>query len=171
MGNSAAQRGKHPFDLIIDTMAFVAGVLLLAIALIVTYAVTLRYLNIRPPIWVLQYTEYGLLWVTFLGAAWLQRKQGHICIDTFTANLREPIRLKLDILNSLLGCLIAAVIFYFGLLHTINLFSRGVLDVNAVNVPEYMVFCVIPFGSFMLFLQFVRNTWQAIKENRREKTA
>jgi len=162
METGRPQTKKNPFDSLIDAMAFVAGILLLAIAIIVTYAVVLRYLKMQPPIWVLQYTEYALLWITFLGAAWLQRKNGHICIDTFTANLSRGIRLKLDILISILGCLITAIIFYFGLVHTISLYSRGVLDVNAVNVPEYMVFCIIPFGSIILCLQFVRTTWQGI---------
>jgi TRAP-type C4-dicarboxylate transport system permease small subunit len=162
MKTQGQQANKNLFDMLLDGMAFVAGILLLAITLIVTYAVILRYLQISPPIWVLQYTEYGLLWVTFLGAAWLQRLNGHIRIDTVITNLPEKIRSKLKVINNILGCLVMFIIFYFGALHTLDLFERGILEVKATNVSKYLIFCIIPFGSLVLFLQFVRDTWNSI---------
>lgn len=162
MKTQEEQINKNLFDDLMDWMAFIAGVLLLAIALIVTYAAILRYLQIKPPIWVLQYTEYGLLWTTFLGAAWLQKNNGHICIDTFTNRLPINIRSKLEITNHILGCLVTIIIFYFSLIHTVDLFQRGILEVKATNVPKYLIFCIIPFGSLVLFVQFVRETWQKI---------
>ena len=60
------QGGKTPFDRVLDWMAALASILLLSITLIVTYSAILRYLHLTPPIWVLQYTEYGLLWITFM---------------------------------------------------------------------------------------------------------
>lgn len=164
MERNAPQENKHLFDVLLDGMAFLAGVLLFAVTMIVTYAVTLRYLQIKPPIWVLQYTEYGLLWITFLGAAWLQRLDGHIRIDTIITNLPAKIQSKLEIINLILGCLVTLVIFYFGLLHTIDLFQRGILEVKATNVPKYLIFCIIPFGSLVLFLQFVRDTWNKLHQ-------
>lgn len=154
---------KSPFDVLLDWMAFLAGILLLTITLMVTYAVILRYIKIRPPIWVIQYTEYGLLWITFLGAAWLQRLNGHIRIDTIISNLPEKIQGKLEIINHILGCLVTLIVFYFGLFHTIDLFQRGILEVNTINVPKYIIFSIIPFGSLVLFVQFVRDTWTRIR--------
>lgn len=148
--------------MLLDWMSFLAGILLFAVTLVVTYAVILRYLQIRPPLWVLQYTEYALLWITFLGAAWLQRMDGHIRIDTVITNLPVKIRSKLEIINSILGCLVTFIIFYFALIHTIDLFHRGVLEIKATNVPKYLIFCIIPFGSLVLLLQFVRDTWKRI---------
>lgn len=71
-------RKKSGFDFIIEGMAVLAGVILLGITFLVTGAALVRYLGFRAPIWTLQYTEYGLLWSTFLGAAWLLREGGHI---------------------------------------------------------------------------------------------
>jgi TRAP-type C4-dicarboxylate transport system permease small subunit len=153
---------KHPFDRLLDGMAILAGLMMLAITLMVTYAAVLRYLQTRPPIWVLQFTEYGLLWITFLGAAWLQRQDGHIRIDTVITNLPRKIRSKLGIINSIMGCLVTLIIVYFSSLYTIDLFRRDIMDVSAINVSKYLIFCVIPFGSLVLFLQFVRDTWNKI---------
>ena len=41
----------------------------------------MRYFLNRPLVWVLELTEYALLWVTFLGAAWLLRQGGHVQVD------------------------------------------------------------------------------------------
>lgn len=163
MKNKAEQVNKNPFDMLLDWMAFIAGILLFAVTLIVSYAVTLRYLHIKPPIWVLQYTEYALLWITFLGAGWLQRLNGHIRIDTIITNLPKNIQSKLEIINSILGCIVVFIVFYFSLLHTNDLFSRGILEVKATNVPKYLIFCIIPFGSLVLLLQFMRDTWNKLK--------
>lgn len=153
-------------------MAVLAGILLFAITLMVTYAVTLRYLHMKPPIWVLQYTEYGLLWVTFLGAAWLQRLNGHIRIDTIINNLPVKIQSKIEIINYLMGCLVMGIVFYFALFHTIDLFQRDIMEVKATIVPKYMIFCIIPFGSLVLLVQFVRDTLNKIHQDQKiRKTA
>lgn len=151
------QAGKGFFDRVLDCMAALAGILLLATALVVTYSVILRYLHVRPPIWVLQYTEYGLLWITFLGAAWLQRRDGHIRIDSVVTRLPGWIRARLEVFNLLLCCLVALTLFYFSSVHCFDLFHRGIMEVKAVNVPKCLIFWIIPFGSLVLFLQSVRD--------------
>jgi TRAP-type C4-dicarboxylate transport system permease small subunit len=148
---------KDKFDKIIDAMAFFAGILLLLMTLMITYAVFMRYLNLGTPIWVLQYVEYTLLWMTFLGAAWLLKRGGHIRIDTAIALLPKRIRIKIDIINELLGCFVTLIIVYYGTLHTLDLYQRGVLEINATNVYKYLIFWIIPFGSLALFFQFLRS--------------
>ena len=155
---------RNFFDLILDSMAFLAGIILLAIILIVAYSVSLRYLQFKPPIWVLQYTEYGLLWITFLGAAWLLRIDGHIRIDTLISKLPERIQSKMEIVNDILGCIVTLTIFIFGCLHTLDLFQRGILEVKATNVHKYLIFWIIPFGSLILLLQFIRDTYKKIRQ-------
>jgi C4-dicarboxylate transporter DctQ subunit len=158
------QGGKTPFDRVLDWMAALASILLLAITLIVTYSAILRYLHLTPPIWVLQYTEYGLLWITFLGAAWLQRLDGHIRIDSVITHLPRRIRARLETFNLVLGCLVTLTVFCFALIHCFELFHRGIMEVKATNVPKYVVFCIIPFGSLVLFLQFVRDVWNRFRQ-------
>ena len=79
-GNRLMKRLWMVFDRIMLCSAVVAGFLLLLITLFVSYSVTLRYMRYNPPIWILQFTEYALLWVTFLGSAWLLRQEKHIRI-------------------------------------------------------------------------------------------
>ena len=144
------------FDRIIDFFALVAGFLLLLITLFVSYSVVLRYTGFKPPIWILQFTEYGLLWITFLGAAWLIKHEKHIRIDTLVMRLGPKAQKVLNLIVSLLGVAVCFIIFWFGTVKTLDLYSREILDVKGVIVPLYPLFLIIPLGGLMLLIQFIR---------------
>lgn len=154
---------KDGFDFIIEFLAYLAGILLLAITFAVTASALVRYLGFRAPIWTLQYTEYGLLWFTFLGAAWLLREEGHIRIDTMISRLYAPSRRKVEIINDILGFLVSIIIFWFGTLHTIDLYQRQIMEVKGVIVPKFWFFLIIPLGGLTLSIQFVRNFLKKIR--------
>ncbi len=157
-------RKKSGFDFIIEGMAVLAGVILLGITFLVTGAALVRYLGFRAPIWTLQYTEYGLLWSTFLGAAWLLREGGHIRIDTVISRLGAPIRRKVELGNDILGFMVSIIMFGFGALHTIDLYQRGIMEVKGVIVPKFPFFLIIPLGGLTLAMQFVRRFFKRISE-------
>ena len=155
----AQKKFWHFFDALTNFLAFLAGILLLLVTLFVSYSVIVRYLNFKPPVWVLQFTEYALLWVTFLGAAWLLRLGGHIRIDTLVSYLSPGVRKCLDIIVGILGCLVCIVIVWFGTQKNVELFQKGIMDVKGVTVPKYPFFFIIPFGGLMLLVQFIRNVF------------
>ncbi len=143
-------------ELVTDIFAYVAGILLLLVALFVSYSVTLRYMHYKPPIWILQFTEYALLWITFLGAAWLLRMDGHVRIDTFVMLMGRRLRRVVETVVDLLGSLVCIVILWFGVEKTLDLFRRSVMDVKGISLPEYPLFLIIPVGALLLLLQFGR---------------
>ncbi len=156
---------KHRFDFIIEGMAYLAGMILLVITFMVATAAVVRYLGFRPPMWVLQWTEYGLLWLTFLGAAWLLREGGHIRIDTAIALLGKNTksRRQVEIIDDILGFVVCLIIFWFGTLHTIDLYQRGIMDVKGVIVPKFPIFLIIPLGGLTLAVQFGRQFLKKIR--------
>ena len=148
---------KSKFDFLLDAMAYMAGILIFVMAFLVCGSAVVRYIGLRPPIWVLQYTEYGLLWFTFLAAAWLLRHKGHIRIDTLTSRLSPKTQKKMQLVNDILGFVISMVIFIFGSIHTIELAQKGILEVKGVTVPKAPFFMIVPLGGFVLAIQFIRN--------------
>ena len=160
---------KNAFDIIIEFLAYLAGIIILVITFFVTVSALIRYLGFRAPIWTLQYTEYGLLWFTFLGAAWLLREGGHIRIDTVLSRLYAPTRRKVDIINDILGFVVSVAIFWFGTLHTIDLYQRGIMEVKGVIVPKSPLFLIIPLGGLTLSIQFARNFLKKIKSKPGQK--
>jgi len=163
MGTRDGKMRKNGFDFIIEFLAYLAGIILLVITFAVTGSALVRYLGFRAPIWTLQYTEYGLLWFTFLGAAWLLREGGHIRIDTVISRLYAKSRRKVEITDDILGFFVSIIIFWFGTLHTIDLYQRGIMEVKGVIVPKFPFFLIIPLGGLTLSIQFVRNFLKKIR--------
>jgi C4-dicarboxylate transporter DctQ subunit len=157
----------NPFDRIIGALAFIAGVLLLLVALFVCYAVITRYLGFKPPVWVLQFTEYALLWITFLGAAWLLKKNGHIRIDTLVSRLKPNGLRKMEAIDDFLGFAVSGIVFWFGTLHTIDCYQRAIMDVKGVSVPKFALFLIIPLGGLTLAIQFGRDFFEKIRARSR----
>jgi len=161
------KRGGIFFDRIMDTLAFIAGVMLLLMTLFVCYSIITRYLGFKPPIWILQFTEYALLWITFLGAAWLLKKDGHIRIDTLVSRLNPKSFRKVGIIDDFLGFAVSGIVFWFGTLHTIDLYQRQIMDVKGVSVAKYALFLIIPLGGLTLTIQFGRDFFAKIRTKSR----
>ena len=154
---------KNSFDWIIESLAYLAGIIILAITFFVSISAVIRYLGFRPPIWVLQFTEYGLLWFAFLGAAWLLREGGHIRIDTVISRFYGKTRRRVEIIDDILGFIVSVIIFWFGTLHTIDLFLRGIMEVKGTIVPKFPLFLIIPLGGLTLSIQFGRQFFTKIR--------
>lgn len=163
MANGDRKPRRNGLDFIIEFLAYLAGIIILALTFVVTGAALMRYMGFRAPIWTLQYTEYGLLWFTFLGAAWLLREEGHIKIDTIISRLYAKTRRKVEIIDDILGFIVSIAIFWFGTLHTIDLYQRGIMEVKGVTVLKFPIFLIIPLGGLALSIQFVRNFLKKIR--------
>ena len=70
---------------LLQGLAAVAGVIMGATAVMIVFDVTVRNLGFQPPPHTLTFTEYGLLYVTMLGAPGLVRTKGHVYIELVTA--------------------------------------------------------------------------------------
>lgn len=143
-------------DYVVKLGAIAAGLLLVFIALSIGYTIFARAVGLASPLWTVQFNEYALLWMTFLGTAWVLGKNRHVAIDLLTRSLKPRTKAIFGVVHSTVGFGLCAVIFWFGLLTVWSMFQRGVTDVGTVDVPKYLVLIAIPFGFLLLALQFVR---------------
>jgi TRAP-type C4-dicarboxylate transport system permease small subunit len=60
------------------------------------------------------------------------------------------------------GGLTCALLVYLGLVHSWDCITHQVTDVRAVTVPKTAVFFVIPLGSLLLTIQFLRMAWKRL---------
>jgi len=142
-------------------MAVLAGLLLLFITFSISYSIFTRFIGIQSPVWTVQFNEYSLLWMTFLGTAWVLSRRKHVSMDIITSRLKAPARRILDVVHSLMGVGVCGVLFWYSSRMTLNLFQRGVTDVQAIDIPKYLILIVIPFGFLVLVIQFIRNLLSA----------
>ena len=159
-----AKRFFQLFDHILNAMAFLAGIILVFIMLSVGLEVILRYFFNRPMIWVTEVTECLLLYTTFLGTGWLLREEGHVKVDIILNRLKPRTTAFLGILSSLVGIFVSIMLTFYGMSVTLNYLGRGIYTPTAMEIPVATILVIIPIGSFMLFIQFVRRTGRFIGE-------
>lgn len=136
-------------------MAGLAGLLLLFITISICASIGLRTLNIQVPLWSVQVNEYSLLWITFLGAAWLLRKNRHVYLDVLTRRLNVRHRHLLSIAHNLLGLSVCGFLTWVCGAVTWDHYRRGVIDVRAVDFPKHWILVVVFAGFLLLTLEFV----------------
>jgi C4-dicarboxylate transporter DctQ subunit len=152
------------FGRMVDVCFFIASVLLVYIMVAVIIEIFARYLFNRPQIWVVESSEYAMLYITFLGAAYLLSKKGHIVVDFVVARLNPKSRLVVDIITSIIGVFISCIICWYGALVTWDLFQKGTITISALSPPLAPIVAIIPFGAFLLLVQFLRNLSSDVKE-------
>jgi C4-dicarboxylate transporter DctQ subunit len=157
------------FDKLSDIMAALAGVILVFITAAVCYTIGMRYLFTKTTIWVMQTTEYALLWIVFLATTWLLREGGHITTDLIYTHLSHQTKRYLDCTMFVIGGLACAVMVFFGIDYARECIVKGVTDVRAVTVPKWIIFIIIPVGSLFLTLQFFRMAWSRLLDIREGK--
>lgn len=158
-------------DNILNAMAVLAGLILLFITFSISYGITTRAFGIQSPIWTVQFNEYSLLWMTFLGSAWVLSRRKHVAIDIITGRLGPRAKRVAEIIHSLMGMGVCGVLCYYTSLMDLNMFRRGVTDVQAVDVPKSLVLFVIPFGFLCLTIQFIRNLIAGLEKGQKESAS
>ncbi len=97
-------------------MATLAGVLLVFVMVSVSADVAGRYVFGRPIGWVVEFTEYILLYIPFLAMAWLVREGGHVRIDVVLQALGPGTRSLVNAATSLAAALTCGVAAYWAAL-------------------------------------------------------
>lgn len=145
-----------------------AGALMLFALVAVCVDVIMRYFFNRPVAWVLQFSEYILLYIPFLAAAYVLRDDSHIKIDIVLNRLSKRTQDTINIITSTVGCGVLLVLAYYGTLITLDYHQRQVPTLKYLKIPEYLVIGVIPIGCFFFAVQFLRKAaghWRAVKRS------
>ena len=151
-------------------LATIAAFILVFITLIITYAIVCRLIGVRGPIWVNQFSEYGLLFVTFLGTAWLLSIERHTAVTIVTDALPPKARAVAKQLHMIVGAALSGILFWFTFRTAWDHHMRGVIDVNTVDIPKAWILGVIPFGFLLLTIQFLlllHKYWVALQDMKR----
>jgi TRAP-type C4-dicarboxylate transport system permease small subunit len=120
--------------------------LMLAITLIVVYAVIMRTAG-RSPSWYDEIAAIILCWVTYFGSAYAALKRGHIGFEGLINVMPPPLRLAAVILGEVL------VIVFFALLAWMGMRVLRVLEgdglVSVPWIPLQLTHAIIPIGAVL----------------------
>lgn len=150
-------------DCVLKLSTILGGVVLVFITVSVNYEVVVRYFLNSPTNWVADFTCYGLIYLTFTVAAWVLAKEGHVKIDVLLNCLSEKNQRILNTITSIVGTLLSAVFFWYSLKVTVDAFQSQQMFITGLILPKWPVLMIMPIGTFILVLQFMRRTWTFMK--------
>jgi C4-dicarboxylate transporter DctQ subunit len=156
-------KGLKKFDAIFDRMImilfYVASGLSLVIAFATATEIFMRYFLNRPQIWAVEVTEYALLYITFLGSAWVLREEGHVKMDIVIMYLKPKSQALVNSITSMFGIIVCSIVTFYGAWSTWHHYQKGATTFSAMEVLKWPFLIVIPFGCLFLLIQFVRRAY------------
>jgi TRAP-type C4-dicarboxylate transport system permease small subunit len=149
-------------------LAVLSGLIIIFVTLSIGYTILARAVGLPSAVWVIQFNEYGLLWMTFLGTAWLLARKKHISVHIVIQHFSETNKKRVAVVHALMGMALCGLFSWFTAFTTMEKIGRNVIDVQAVDIPIGYVLIVIPLGFLLLFLQFTRNLAEAVRATKIE---
>ena len=141
---------------IVAALAIVAGLLLVWLMVAVIAGVAMRNLGMQPFAWLFLSTEYGLLYITMLGAPWLVRRRGHVHIELVTAALPGRARRGLSRTVALACVFVCAVLAWKGADLVATNIARNDFDVRAYFTPKWWLTLAFPVSFGLMAIEFSR---------------
>ncbi len=151
----------HAWEGFLSLLAAIVGVLLLLAMIAVSADVVGRYFLAAPIGWVLELTEYILLYTPFLGMAWLVRRAGgHVRIDVLVTALPPRTQMKLNLAVAAAAALACAAAAYYAGLTTWDHYARRVETYGIYPIQKWTLLIVIAAGFAFTAVEFVRKAFE-----------
>lgn len=144
------------YDFLLYAMAFIAALTLVWLMVSVVTSVAMRNLGIQPYAWLFTSSEYGLLYMTMLGAPWLVREKGHVHIELVTAALPPALRRIVSRAIAAMCVAISLVLAWYGLELFLTNIERNDFDVRAYFYPRWLLTITFPIAFSFMALEFAR---------------
>ena len=151
------------YDNVLRALFALAGLLIVGIMVSVTIDVVGRYFLGRPVGWVLEAVEYTLLFIPFLGMAWLVRKGGHVRIDVVLSVFGRRTQAAINSATAAGAAIACGVAAYWAALTTWDHFDRAVTTIGIYPISKYLPIAVIALGFAFTCLEFARQAYEEFR--------
>jgi TRAP-type C4-dicarboxylate transport system permease small subunit len=150
-------------DRINTVMVIISAVFLLGLTFIVGADITLRYLFLRPLGWVKEVSEYILVVLGFLVAAWILKDDGHVKMDLLLSKVSPKTQALMNILSSAISTIVVVVITWFSVRVTLQFYQTKLVAPTVLEPQKWVLLIPIFVGSLLLAVQFIRRTFDCIQ--------
>lgn len=138
-------------------LSAIAGVLILSMMIAIVVTIFARWLSLFPTAWIIEVSEYMLLFLTFLVAPWVLRHDAHIRFDLVVSMVPRSSKRFLFYLGNVIGILVMLIIFRYGIEITSNFVDRNLLMINYLRLSKAPFMAVIPLSAALMAYEFLRN--------------
>ena len=158
------------FEKLVAALAMIAGGLILAMSLWITYDVLSRYfLDMASP-WSFDLSEYSLVWITFLGAPWVLMQDRHVRIEILVDALPVPAQRVLGVTVSVIAVAVCVVLAWRTGIAAVEYFRNDIMMPRIWRIPRIWPYAVVPIGSALLACAFIVRLGLYLTEPDPEKT-
>ena len=151
------------FDKINSFFALIAMGLLVFLMLVVSLQVIMRHFFNSPIPWVLEGSQFCLVFVTYLGAAWVLTRDGHVRIEIIVRRFSHRLQAIINAIVSIVCATACLVVTVFGIMVAVDYASINYVYPGSLELPAWPLEAVVPLGFFMLFWGFVFRTIESFK--------
>ena len=163
------KRATKTFDGIIFILAVLGAAIMVFLMLLVGIEVGLRHFFGITAFWVTEICEYLILFVAFLGATYVLKKNAHVSVEIAYDMLKPRHQVLLDIITSILSTIACLVVTWYGFKATWLLFQNGYFPNTILKPPLFLIVGIIPIGTLMLSIQLMRRTYGYIVSQKRSQ--
>ena len=163
---STSQRRKLKviLDYLVDVPIIMAAVIIFFVLFSVCAEILMRYFLRSPLIWVMEISEYSLLFITFLGTGWVLRRDGHVSVDIIKNLLRLELRGFLDIINAIAGIIVCYVLIRYGTEVAWKYYLSNSSRPTSLEIPTFLILWIIPFGSSLMFIEYIKRLLKVMRK-------
>lgn len=133
------------------------GSLMILMLLLTCVNVVMRYAFNTPIAWADQFTSYGLVYLTFIGAPYVLSKYGHVSVDIFAPKEGSEKKKIVAVAINIVGLIYSCLFFVLAIKELLKVIAKKSVVLDAIVVPEWIVIAVIPIGFGFLIIQFIYN--------------
>ena len=157
-------------DRINEIFFHIAGVLSLLMMTLLILDIIFRTLEVRM-LGILEIIELGLVYYTFIGAAYLIKRDGHIRMDLIINYFKPRARAIINTVVYIVSTLIWLTVMWYSTLSTLDTFKLGSLIQGFHNIPKFSILLIIPICSLLMAIETARKAFRYLNSARGIQTA
>jgi TRAP-type C4-dicarboxylate transport system permease small subunit len=155
---------------LLDGLAVIAALLLLAMVIIVTGDILLRNLFVKGILWANEVSEYALYLITLLTAPWLLRRGQHVRLDLVLTILPRPAAWLVEAIGDVAGFIVCLVMIRYGTNMVAEAYRIDSITIKNLIFPEWWLLVPLPLTFLLLAIEFVFRFRRLMQSrNRREE--
>ena len=148
-------RLSHLYGKLLNMMAVLAALLLLAMVIIITGDILLRNLFVKGFLWANEVSEYALYLITLFTAPWLLRRGQHVRLDLLLTAMPKGKAWILEAIGDIAGFVVCLIMIRYGALMTLDAYRSGSITIKNLVFPEWWLLAPLPITFVLLALEFV----------------
>lgn len=148
---------------------WLAGLLILLTAFIVSYEVFMRGFFNAPTEWSIEISVYLIMASGFLGLAPALAGGNHISVDLVTSKLRPQTNRVLHTITSVVGLAFCLILLVASADMVLVSYEINSLSTSTLRIPLFIPQAFIPIGSALIVLEFIRQILAALIGRREQE--